>query len=220
MPYLAIDTASRWTALALYDADRDEILAEKGWTATQRQTVELAPSLEQMLADRALSAADLTALVVAIGPGSYTGLRIGLSLARGIAAVHQLPIAAIQTHDIVAANIPADERPLYVTVEAGRKRVLVAPYRWEGERWEQLGEITNPTWLELIESIDRPIMIAGEIPAELRTDRTLAPNRIEFISEDLSRRSAAVLAQLGHRQIMAGQLPDQRRLAPNYINSP
>ena len=80
MPILAIDTASRWTAIALLDEQKDKIIAEKGWVATLRQTVELAPSIDEMLQNAALRPADLSGISVAIGPGSYTGLRIGMGL--------------------------------------------------------------------------------------------------------------------------------------------
>lgn len=220
MPILAIDTASRWTAIALYDEAQQQLLAEKGWTATLRQTVELAPAIEKLLNDCQLTPADLTALAVAIGPGSYTGLRIGMGVARGLALVHDLPIAAIQTHDIVAAKIPRYEQPLLVGVEAGRKRVLIAPYRWQNEKWQQDGEIDNPTWPELIESIVEPTVLAGEIPDEAREQLATAQTPVTLVPDDQMIRSAGMLAQLGHAQIRSGNLPDQETLAPVYLRQP
>ncbi|MFK7803694.1 MAG: tRNA (adenosine(37)-N6)-threonylcarbamoyltransferase complex dimerization subunit type 1 TsaB [Anaerolineae bacterium] len=220
MPYLAIDTASRWTAIALYDETQDKVLSEKGWTATLRQTVELAPAIEQMLQEAQLTSADLTALIVAIGPGSYTGLRIGLSLARGLAMVHQLPIAAIRTHDIVAARIPFHEKPLLISVEAGRKRVLIAPYAWQNNQWELAGEINNPTWSELLETIDQPVVIAGEVPDDALEMLDQHPKSITVCSQELSQRSAGTLARLGYRQIVSGKLPNQATLVPIYLRNP
>ena len=220
MPILAIDTASRWTAIALYDEDQQVVIAEKGWTATLRQTVELAPAIEKILEDSKLNAADLTAISVAIGPGSYTGLRIGMGLARGLALVHNLPIAAIQTHDIVAANIPHNEQTLMVAVEAGRKRVLMAPYLWQNGRWEQVGSINNPTWAEFIGSVSEPTIVAGEVSTEAREMIVKTNALISLVPDNLSVRSAGTLARLGHQQIISGSLLEQETLAPVYLRNP
>ena len=142
MPILAIDTASRWTAIALFDAQNNQILAERGWVATMRQTVELAPAISEMLVESAVPPADLSAIAVAIGPGSYTGLRIGMGVAKGLALVHDLPIIPVKTHDIVAANIPMHLQKLLIAVEAGRKRVLIAQYEWRDENWREVGRLT------------------------------------------------------------------------------
>ena len=158
MPILAIDTASRWTAIALFDEETGTVLAEKGWVATLRQTVELAPAIEKMMADTAIEPADLRGISVAIGPGSYTGLRIGLGVAKGLALVHQIPIVGIKTHAIIAAKTPRYLKRLFVAVEAGRKRVLLAPYVWQRDGWVEDGEINNPTWPEFFESLDEEIV--------------------------------------------------------------
>ncbi|MFT5193570.1 MAG: tRNA threonylcarbamoyladenosine biosynthesis protein TsaB [Cellvibrionaceae bacterium] len=220
MPYLAIDTASRWTAIALYDESEDKILAEKGWMATLRQTVELAPSIYQMLADEKMAPADLTALVVAIGPGSYTGLRIGLSLARGLALVHELPIAAIPTHDIVAAKVAFCEQQLLVAVEAGRKRVLISPYVWQDGGWQQQGAIDSLTWPELLDTVTVPTIIAGEIPDDARELIQKYSELVTVAPDRQLLRSAGTLAQLGHQQIVSGLLPVQETLAPVYLRNP
>ena len=226
MPILAIDTASRWTAIALLDEQKDKIIAEKGWVATLRQTVELAPSIDEMLQNAALRPADLSGISVAIGPGSYTGLRIGMGLARGLALVHKLPIAAIRTHDIVAQNVPQSPQKLLVGVEAGRKRVLIAPYVWSQEKkqgWDRAGEIDNPTWPELFESIQEPVLLAGEVPSEIaeqiQSNADLS-KMIELAAAEYSVRSAAILARLGHQQISSGSLPDQDLLVPQYLRHP
>ena len=220
MPILAIDTASRWTAIAIYDEKNDQTLAEKGWVAQLRQTVELAPAISKMLAETGLEPADLTGISVAIGPGSYTGLRIGLGVAKGLALVHNIPIVPVKTHDIVAANVPHYLERLLVGVEAGRKRVLIAPYEWNGEKWEAVGEINNPTWPELFDSIDGEVVLAGEVPLESAEIIKESHPHIKLLPENESIRSAAVLAKLGAQKLALGDLPSNDEIVPEYLRHP
>ncbi len=118
---LAIDTATKWTGLALHDGR--SLIAESGWYSSYNQTVELAPAVLQMLHISEIPAADLSAVALAIGPGSYTGLRIGLGFAKGIALANQLQLIGVPTLDILASALPRSEGTMVITAEAGRKRV-------------------------------------------------------------------------------------------------
>jgi tRNA threonylcarbamoyladenosine biosynthesis protein TsaB len=100
---LAIDTATRWTGLALHDGLG--IVAERGWRGGNTQTVELAPAVEELLQASGVAAADLQGIAVSIGPGSYTGLRVGLAVAKGMSLAYQIPLIGVPTLDIVAASI-------------------------------------------------------------------------------------------------------------------
>lgn len=97
---LAIDTATRFAGLALYDGEI--IRAEKYWLSQDNQSVELMPALVDMLAQQGFTPADLSAVGVTIGPGSFTGLRIGLSVAKGLALANQSAILGVPTLDVQA----------------------------------------------------------------------------------------------------------------------
>ena len=92
---LAIDTATRFAGLALYDGET--ILGEVYWQSHNNHSVELMPALVRMLDQQGKRAADLSAVGVAIGPGSFTGLRIGLSVAKGLAQAQSIPVFGIPT---------------------------------------------------------------------------------------------------------------------------
>lgn len=223
MPILAIDTASRWTAIGLYDEVANAVLSNSGWYATLRQTVELAPAIHDQMGALGLNYADLTGIAVAIGPGSYTGLRIGLAVAQGIATVHDTVIVGVDTHDIVAAAIPPTELPLYAIVEAGRKRILQSRYEYRTGKWVATGQVDNPTWPEFLASLDllkEPCLVAGEIPQKIKNEIAEDHPSISMAHEDVLERSAEVLAKLGYAQIQEGKLPNQTTLMPNYLRNP
>jgi tRNA threonylcarbamoyl adenosine modification protein YeaZ len=129
---LAIDTASRVLSLALYDGQ--QVRAETTWTTQNQHTVELMPAIQQLM-DRASTAmTDLAALAVSQGPGSFNGLRIGFSAAKGLAFARHLPLFTIPTLDIVAAAQPPPHDPLstklIAVVQVGRGRVCAGSYRY------------------------------------------------------------------------------------------
>ena len=126
---LAIDTATRIMSLALHDGDT--LLAEQSWNTRNRHTVELAPAVLNMLNSLEMSVADLAGLGVSIGPGSYTGLRIGVAFAKGLAAAHRLPLVGVTTLDTLAAAQPHHQSGmgLIAVVQAGRGRKMGTPGR-------------------------------------------------------------------------------------------
>ena len=163
---LAIDTATHFAGLALYDGD--SVLAESCWLSRNNHSVELMPALVRMLEQQKLSANDLAVVAVAIGPGSFTGLRIGLSTAKGLAKATSIPILGIPTLDIftvlgsqrtiksVALESRNQERPvlpsidrmlnfrppeqrrsLLAAIQAGRERFCAAQYEYRKEQWKQ-----------------------------------------------------------------------------------
>lgn len=230
MLILAIDTATRRTGIALGTAE--QILAERSWIGTRRQTTELASAIEVLFATSGQTIDQLSGIVVAIGPGSYTGLRIALGVAKGIALIHRVPLVAIQTHDIVAAGLGHAPHPLLVSIEAGRKRVLVARYAWQAASaetgaeagWCQSGEIENYSWAELRDSLSAPVVVAGEISAEGRQLLTgFKPdgtNPLILLDDEAGIRQPGVLLRLGRKKLMAGQTEEPQTVTPIYLRNP
>jgi len=167
MTLLALDTATQFISLALHDGQ--QMLAEQTWFSENRHTVELAPAVRTLLANARLTPADLTALAVSIGPGSYTGLRIGVALAKGMATARNLPLVGVSTLDILAAQQPHATGALILVLPAGRGRVIAARYGWSRGRWKARGDAQNLDWDGLIASIDAPATISGEISAAGRS---------------------------------------------------
>jgi tRNA threonylcarbamoyladenosine biosynthesis protein TsaB len=164
---LAIDTATRIMSLALHDGHN--LLAEETWHTANNHTAELAPAIHGLLERSEWSMGDLKALAVAAGPGSFTGLRIGIALAKGIASARKLPLIGVSTLDIVAAAQPQYTRhALVAVVEAGRGRIIAATYRWDKTRWVNRGESRLMDWATLLANIDGPAYIAGDIDEEGR----------------------------------------------------
>lgn len=160
---LAIDTATRMMSIALHDGTR--LLSEQSCEMGNRQTIELAPAIRQMMTACEVEMDELTAVAVSVGPGSYTGVRIGISLAKGLASANQLPLIGINTLDILAYGQPYFQSGagLVAVVQAGRGRVIVKSYRWRKGAWYSRTEPRLMNWETLLETIDATAYITGEI---------------------------------------------------------
>jgi tRNA threonylcarbamoyladenosine biosynthesis protein TsaB len=216
---LAIDTATDWAGLALHDGSA--VLAEFGWRSRRTQTIELAPAVAQLWARTGLSAADLNAVAVTTGPGSYTGLRVGLALAKGIALGQQAPLIGVPTLDVVAAAVPRQETDLIVVAQAGRIRLWAGQYRWNDKRgWESLGDPMLTQWEDLIGRVQVPIALAGEIDATSAKLIRRANRSAMLISPAASVRRAAVLAEIGWGRWKSKRVDEADALAPLYYREP
>ena len=216
---LAIDTATRWLGMALHDGTA--VLAEVGWRCLNNHTIELTPSLQVMMQRANISAADLDGIAVAIGPGSYTGLRVGLALAKGLALANQTPLLGISTLDIVAAAFGPFPGQLIVVAEAGRTRICAAPYEWEnGRGWQTSVRPTIESWAGLLSQIEGRVTFAGEITAQAAKQIKSADKTFQIALPATAVRRAGYLAELGWRRLRANDVDDAKTLAPIYLRDP
>jgi len=214
---LAIDTSSAQLGLALYDGAI--VIAELTWTSPLRHTAELAPALTGLLERVGRSAGDLSALAVAIGPGSFTSLRVGLAFAKGLALACTIPLFGVGTLDIVAASVPVQNFPLAAVMQAGRGRIAVGWYAAAENHWQAQGVAETMSADELAESIQKPTLVVGELNAEERA--RLARKRVNVLlaSAAQSVRRAAWLAELAWTRLQNGESDDPASLAPIYLKT-
>lgn len=160
---LAIDSATQILSIALHDGQA--LRAEWSLDAGRQHSALLAPMIQQIMRQANVDRADLQALAVAVGPGSYTGVRIGVALAKGMAAVSDLPLVPLTTLEIVlGAHAPSRYTwPLIATAPAGRSRVIWAKYAPEGDTWVLRRPAAISTWEDLLSACQPPVTISGEI---------------------------------------------------------
>jgi tRNA threonylcarbamoyladenosine biosynthesis protein TsaB len=161
---LAIDTATQTMSLALHDGA--ELLLEETWQTSNNHTVELAPAVFALLARAGKPS--LTAMAVSVGPGTYTGLRVGVSLAKAMASAGNLPLVGISTLDILAVAQPHFPGILVTVVKAGRGRVVTAIYRWRKGHWTAQGDAEILHWDALLDRVRGAAIITGEVDEEGR----------------------------------------------------
>jgi len=214
---LAIDTSTAQMGLALFDGA--QVLAESIWTSPRHHTAELAPAMTALLGRCDLKVEDLTVLGVAVGPGSFTALRVGLSFAKGLALARRLPLVGIPTLDVVAAAQPIAPMPLAAVLQAGRGRLAVGWYEAGPEGWRSVNEPKVETAESLARSIHKPTIVCGELHAE--EQQRLRRKRVNIVLPAAynSVRRPAILAGLAWDRWKAGRADDLASLAPIYLHT-
>lgn len=214
---LAIDTATRLISIALHNGT--QILAEHSWQSSNQHSVELSPAIDDMMHKAGVTGADLTAIAVAQGPGSFTGLRIGISVAKAMALALSLPLVAVPTFDIVAYATAYFKGSLYVAVQAGRGRIHVQRYRWQKGGWTPADDPENTDWETFLQSLDKTALISGDIDARGYTHLVDTDKPIEIASGTQRLRRAGHLAELALEQLLDDELPDPSFVKPMYLNT-
>ncbi len=214
---LAVDTSTMQVGIAVYQ--REKVLAETIWTSQKHHTSELAPALTEILARCDVKIQDIEALGVAIGPGSFTSLRVGLALMKGISMARHLPLIGIPTLDILAEAQPGSKLPLVAIIPAGRGRIAFGWYKYSKNGWQSLEAPHSSTAAELASEIKSPTIIAGEYSAEDRQRLARKYTNVILTSPARSVRRPAILAELAWKRWQSGKTDSAASLAPIYLNT-
>ncbi len=213
---LTIDTASDLASVAL---SREGALdAELTWRCPRNHSRELLPAVEHLLRRSGVDKGELAAVFVCIGPGSYTGLRVGIASAKGLAFALGLPMVGVGRLEADAYQHADFAGPVCAIHRAGRGELAWAIYRSAPAGWREVlpPRLTTPE--ALMAGVRRPTLVCGEIDHELaaRLSDTLGA-KARFAVSATSLRRAATIAELAWRRLAAGQADDAASLKPIYL---
>lgn len=216
---LAIDTSTKIASIALYE--ESEVRSEHSWHSHDNHTVELMPNLVRMLKQQGVGLRELTGVAVGVGPGSFTGIRIGMSVAKGLSLALELPIVGVPSLDVLAYGQLYQDLSICAIIRAGRGRICTATYRRGTEPWGPLGEYHLTTIEELCEGLEERTLFCGEMDAHVVSVlRQSFGERAVIASPAFSLRRAGYLAELGWQRLERGERNDPATLAPIYLHHP
>lgn len=215
---LAIETATLASGVALATADKlvAEIIVQTKKTHSER----LMPHIEQLLELGPVAKEDITAIAVSIGPGSFTGLRIGLATAKALAYVWNVPVIGVSTLAALAYACPAPNSLICPLLDAQKGNVYQAVYRWEKGI---LQEVTPPRVIAHQEAINElasqplPVIMLGEGAVLFQEAIVAASDPIELAPPHVILPRAGSVALLGHQLLRQGIRHDVMTLEPLYI---
>lgn len=212
---LAVDTSTTQIGLALYN--ENEVIGEMMWSSKQHHTSQLASALSDLMKRCGVTMDKVQALGVAIGPGSFTSLRVGLSLVKGIAFAKNVPVIGIPTLDIIASAQPLSKNPLISILQAGRTRLAFSLYQNNKKQWQAEGQVRSGTVDELLSQIEESTNVAGELTSEQR--KKISKHKKIFLASPTSCiRRPAILAELAWLRFQKNDVDDVATLAPIYLH--
>ncbi len=217
MMLLTIDTSTDSASLALVQDSKT--LAEATWRCGQNHSVELLPRLSQLLNETETELKAIDCILVAKGPGSFNGLRVGLSTAKGLAFSLDIPIIGISSLELEACQHAESDLPIGPIFNARRGEIATALYQNKDNKWQQL----TPEHITTIEALDSEIkgktlfcgeylpLIASQLKEKLKGKAVIAPDRP---------RRASLLAELAKGRLEAGDYDSPATLQPLYLRRP
>ncbi len=220
---LAIETSGPLGSVTL--GRGSELLETAQLPPQQRHTLDLMPVIQRLCRGHAITSEDLGEIYVSIGPGSFTGLRIGVTTAKMLAQVLGVKVVAVPTLEVVARNAPAPKSTgqdsalprLAVCLNVKNETAYTGLFAWNGQAWESDGQPALMTLAQLLDYAPRPLMLLGDplpaLPEPL-------PNGVTLLPADLALASSEAVWHLGRSASNREQYIDPLALLPLYARRP
>ena len=215
MTLLAIETATRQLGVAVVDGET--VLSSYELLADNPHAVELPAAVSRVLKAARTSLERLDGLVVDIGPGSFTGLRIGLAFVKALAFSTKKPVIGVPSLDVLAANVPFAPRPVCTVLDAKQKNVYAALFL-TGERQitKRTDYLLGPAE-EILGRFTEPAVFLGDGCDRYRDLILKHCPKAEFAAPELWLPRAATLGRLGAVRFAEGKRDDPAQLVPMYL---
>jgi tRNA threonylcarbamoyladenosine biosynthesis protein TsaB len=215
---LAIETSGRAGSLAI--AEDGRVLEEERFSHGLKHAAGIVPIIDRMCASRGWTPADLQEVYVSAGPGSFTGLRVGITVAKTLALATGARVVAVPSVDVLARNAPPGWQNLIIVLDAKRDQIFTASFE------NRDGELVphEPARLDSLTAMlartPRPVHLLGEgIPFHEKFIPKDDPG-VLLTEPGMWQARASVVAELGQRLSRDGHFADPMRLTPIYIRRP
>ena len=217
---LAIETSARTGSLAAVEDGR--VLAEDQFPHGLKHAAEIIPRLDALCRGQGWSPRDVGEVYVSVGPGSFTGLRIGITLAKTLGFATGARLVAVPTVRVLARNAPPEARHLVLVLEAKRDQIYTARFGRTGAQgpWVEAEPAHLDSLSAALARSPRPVHLLGEgIPYH---QKFIPPDDADVIQTppELWRPRAAAVAEEGAPMAAAGRFTDPQQLLPIYIRRP
>lgn len=215
---LAVETSARVGSIAL--VQDDAVLEERQFEHGLQHAAQIIPIIDELCRSRGWSPHDVEHVYVSAGPGSFTGLRIGITLAKSMALATGVKLVAVPTARVLVENAPGKAKHVVLVLDAKRDQIFTARFEREGARWLE----REPTHLDslaaMIDRSPRPVHLLGE---GLPYHEKFVPREdasVILTPAELWRPRASVVARIGAAMAREGRFADPDRLSPVYIRKP
>lgn len=233
---LAVETSAPTGSVAI--AFGEQMLAETGFSAPMKHSAEILPAARALMDRFDRSPEQIEHIYISIGPGSFTGLRIAAALAKIMHLANDVKIVAVDTLDVIAANVIdltaentvrcsnpepriTNNEKIATILDAKRGQFFIAVYEHQASSWKKIlpdSLMTASQFLEQFANPNQPIWLLG-VGLVYHKDKFKADG-IQFLDEKYWNPRAAKVHLLGWKKAQAGQFADPLTLKPTYLRTP
>jgi tRNA threonylcarbamoyladenosine biosynthesis protein TsaB len=217
MKILSIETSTTLGGVAVIDR-RIGLIAETRLNVKTTHSERLMTVIEQVLTGSEISLDDISAFAVAIGPGSFTGLRIGLSTVKGLSYTTGKPVVTVSTLEAFAWNFPFSRHPVCILLDARKGEVYAAVFKWKTDGFERIIDDISLKPDDLLRELKGEIVFAGE-GVLLYADKIagVMKERALIATPEKMVPSPANVAKLGLEKALRGDYINVSEAVPFYI---
>jgi tRNA threonylcarbamoyl adenosine modification protein YeaZ len=217
---LAIDTSTRYAGVALLNGD-GELVRLAHWRSKQNHSVELLSTIQSLLQSEQVRMKALAGIAVALGPGSFSALRVGLSVAKGLAWASSLPLVSATTLETEAFLYRHTGKTICAVLDAGRDQVASALFWANDGTISKVREEDINTPRDTLFSLPSPTLVCGEALEKFGATMSEAtPEGVTLALPYLPGQRVVSLAYLGWARLNAGVTQDPASLQPLYLRRP
>ena len=218
MSILAIDTATQVSSVAVLKEGR--LLAELTMQGKLTHSETLLPHIEQVLKMAAVAKEELTGIAVSNGPGSFTGLRIGLAAAKAMSYVLGIPLVGVSTLQGLAYQLPAPGVRVMCLLDAQKGNAYVESYRWENNSLQVVDSVQVAKITDIVAAcanMNEQVILLGDAVQKKVAGKLELPANVSVAPPHIVMPRAACVAMLGQAKLMAGETDNVMDLEPVYI---
>ncbi len=218
MKILAVDSSAKSASVAV--AENGRLISECFVNNALTHSRTLMPMVENALSQADMSLKDINALCVNVGPGSFTGIRIGVAAVKGLAACDEIPCAGVSTLESIAYNFADEECIVCAAMDARRDQVYTACFAMENVVFRRLTEDRAISIQELqrtLSEFERNIYLVGDGAALCYSAMSADITGLKLLPEHMRMQRAAGTALLAWEKVQNGQIIPAGDVQPNYL---
>lgn len=216
MKILAVDTTSYGCSVAVVEGG--EILSEHHSQKRETHSKHLLRLIDDVLETAGLDIQMVDGFAVAKGPGSFTGLRIGISTLKGLAAALEKPLAGVSSLKVLAAGVPSCRERICAVIDARKNEIYASFFNYTDNSVTRLSEEFSITPEKLAGEIDRPIIFVGSgVETYKNTFKEIMGDKALFLADNYNFINAVNVGRLAATDLSENKAENLHTLLPNYI---
>lgn len=218
MRIIGLETSGKTCGVALLEDG--EIRSEYNLNLGLRHSDFVFHLIERVLRDAHWQLENIEGIAVDKGPGSFTGIRIGLTVVRTLGQILKIPLAGVTSLDVLVENVPPSNFLLSPFIDALGGEIYTSLYQWEKDKWQRLAPYQvekADSWINHLLTFNKPVLFVGETAIIHKKKIKIEPGSLTNFFERGAFLSARNVAFLGQKQLIRSQGVNFDRLLPFYI---